>query len=129
MLSRSDKGGLNRLSDRFSLGQGSRAERSKTTPFPTPTFIHAAWSKYGEPTSSSIARRFGLHRMTVMSVQTDVTALRRQLHAIPVAEAKGPRWVGSVFGDFVYHNWGSTWPGLYDTADAAWQKVLERYVC
>lgn len=52
-----------------------------------------------------------------------------QLHAIPVAEAKGPRWVGSVFGNFVYHNWGSTRPGLYDTADAAWQKALERYVC
>jgi glycosyltransferase involved in cell wall biosynthesis len=51
-----------------------------------------------------------------------------RLHMIPVTSAKGPRWVGSVFGDFLYHNWGSTRPGLYDTHDAAWREALERYV-
>lgn len=56
------------------------------------------------------------------------TRYAEALHLIPVAHAKGPGAVGSVFGDFVYHNWGATRPGLYDTGVEAWAEALERYV-
>ena len=50
------------------------------------------------------------------------------VHLIQATEAKGPGFIGSVFGGVVYHNFGSTRPGLHSTGAEAWDEAVERFV-
>lgn len=83
-----------------------------------------------QPTGSRRRTPFFLDVGEAMSQRLMVEYSKAALHRIPVTSTRGPNWIGTVFGDVVYHNFYSTHGqgSTREIAAEAWEEAKNLYL-